>query len=332
MHTPLIHLYHNITQNGDKLDVLDQKMDWNTRINLRQSKALHHQDHLLGKVLHNQSHDAMRDWKQMKALKNATHQRMDIWNDVKANGVAIAENGVKADQLLGGQQDLKAAHAITQEQLGYINSNVLVNESKIDSVAHKVAEHRADFADHRADFAAHVDAAAFHDAKQDGLIAAHAAHDVKQDGLIAAQAEHDAKQDGLIASHAETQSILSKHAADHADHAARQNDFNTYQTEFNAKVDSHMMAEKSHMHQQDHEMAAAAHHRAHEDMNMFHGHHSHHGHHNYVSKTVMKPVKKAVLVLPHGSKAYKKEYESIVPVTKTYSTGHHHHGHHGHHY
>jgi hypothetical protein len=272
----------------------------------------------------------MRDWKQMKALKNATAQRKDIWNDVKANGAAIASNGAKADLLLGGQAVLKAAHVATQEQIGDVKANVLINQAKLGELGIQVESHRNDFADHRADFANLVKSSAIHDAKQDGLIAAHAAHDARQDGLIAAHAAHDAKQDGLIAAHAETQNILSKHAADASAHAARQDEFNTYQTEFNAKVDAHMKDEQSHMHEQDHEMSAAAHHRSHENIHMAYADHGHHHHHNYVTKTVYKPKKKTVLVLPHGSKAYAKQYETVVPVKKTYSTGHHHHGHHHH--
>lgn len=335
MHTPSVHLYHKILQNGDKLDVLDHKMDWNTQINLRQSKALDHQDQALHQVLHNQSHDAMRDWKHMKAHKMAALQRKDIMGQVSANGVGIEDNGKKADMLLVGQEVLKDAHGYTQNQLRAVQGDVLKNQGMIGELGVQVAQHRGDFADHRADFAAHVDAAAVHDAKQDGLIAAHAEHDAKQDALIAAHADHDAKQDGLIADHAQTQAILSQHVEDSNAHVSRQDEFNAEQRAFNAKVDSHMADEKSHMHKQDHEMMAAAHHRSHENYHMAHHGHGYHGHIHptYVTKTVMKPKKKTVLVLPHGARVQKKTYTEMVPVKKTYEVGHHHHGHsHGHHH
>ena len=261
MHTPSVHLYHKIQNNGDKLDALNGKMNWNTMINMKQSKALHRQDHMLGKVLHNQKHDAMRDWKLMKGQKNATLQRKDMLTQIVNNGEGIASNGEKADMLLSGQEGLAAAHKYTQNQVAGVQKDVLINQGMIGDANAQLAGHRADFASHRADFANMVAAAEVHDAKQDGLIAAHAAHDAKQDGLIAAQAAHDAKQDGLIADHAATQALLANHDAKSDAYIARQDAVNADQKDFNSKVDAHMSAEKKHMHIQKHDMHAASHHR-----------------------------------------------------------------------
>jgi len=306
-------------------------MNWNTMMNMKQKKALHRQSHMLGKVLHNQAHDAMRDRKHMKAHKLAALQRKDIMSNVAQNGEGIAANGAKADSLLAGQEALKDAHGFTQNQVKQVQSDVLVNKGMIADVSAQVAGHRDDFAGYRQDFNAHVAAAQAHDAKQDGLIAAHATHDAKQDALIAAQAAHDAKQDGLIADHAQTQDMLRQQMDLTAAHVSRQDAFNAEQRSFNGKVDDHMNVEKKHMHIQAHEMSAAAHHRSHERHHMAHDH-DHHYHyqspcHGYSCPTYKK--KNAFVVLPKGSTIHKKTvYE---PETRLYEVGHYHHGHgHGH--
>ena len=333
MHTPSVHLFHKLHQNGEKIDVLNGKINYNTILNMKQSKALHRQGHMLGKVLHNQKHDAMRDYKHMKAHKMAALQRKDIMGQVSANGQGISANAAKADSLLAGQETLKDAHGYTQNQIKMVQGDVMKNQGMIGDVNAQVMGHRSDFANYKQEFNAHVDASKAHDAKQDGLISAHAAHDAKQDGLIAAQAQHDAKQDGLIASHAQTQDMLGKQMEVTAAHVDRQDAFNAEQRGFNVKVGAHMKNEQSHMHKQDHEMSAAAHHRSHERHHMAHDHHGHyhHGHSHpiYKAKTVYTKKKKNVLVLPHGAKIKKSTY--YVPEKKTYYAGHHHgHGHHGH--
>jgi hypothetical protein len=329
MHTPSVHLYQKMFQNGDKLDVLNHKMNWNTMMNIKQKKALHRQSHMLGKVLHNQAHDAMRDWKHMKAHKMAALQRKDIMDHVVENGDGIAANGAKADALLIGQEVLKDAHGYTQNQLKQVQGDVLINQGMIADVGAQVAGHRDDFALYRKDFDAHAAAAQIHDAKQDALIADHAVHDAKQDALIAAQAAHDAKQNGLIADHAQTQDMLKQQMDLTAAHVSRQDAFNAEQRSFNEKVDDHMNVEKKHMHIQAHEMSAAAHHRSHERHHMAHDH-DHHYHspcHGYSCPTYKK--KNAVVVLPKGATIHKKTvYE---PETRLYEVGHYHHGHgHGH--
>lgn len=340
MHTPSVHLYQKLHHNSDKLDVLNHKMNYNTMINIKQSKALHHQDHMLDKVLANQAQDAMRDWKHMKAHKMAAYQRKDIMGQVSQNGAGIQSNGQKADSLLAGQEQLKDAHGFTQNQIRTVYGEVKQNQNMIADVGNQVASHRSDFQNHVVKFDAHVEHSMEHDAKQDGLIAAHAAHDAKQDGLIAAHAAHDAKQDGLIQDHSQTQAMLGQHMDDAKAHDNRQQAFIENQTSFNNKVAGHMKAESMHMEKEEDEIMRAAHHRAHENIHMAHsGHHHHHHSHShkhrhpkYVAKTVVKPKTKNVLVIPHGAVLQKKTY--YVPETKLYKKGHYHHNHghgHGHH-
>ena len=333
MHTPSVHLYHKLYQNGEKIDVLNGKMNFNTIMNLKQGKALHRQGHMLGKVLHNQAHDAMRDYKHMKAHKMAALQRKDIMMQASDNGQGIAANGAKADALLAGQEMLKDAHGYTQNQLKALKGDVLTNQGMIADVGSQVYQHRADFANYKKDFDDHVMASKVHDAKQDGLIADFHAHDVKQDGLIADFKVHDAKQDALIADHAQTQDMLAKQMAVTAAHIDRQDAFNAEQRGFNDKVDYHMKDEQNHMHDQDHEMMAAAHHRSHERHHMAHHDHGHyhygHAHPVYKTKTVLKKKKKAVVVIPKEAKVFEKTV--IEPETRLYEVGHYHHGHgHGH--
>ena len=333
MHTPSVHLYQKMHHNSDKLDAINHKMNYNTMINMKQSKALYHQDKMLDHVLKNQSHDAMRDWKHMKAHKKAAYQRKDIMDKVVQNGHGIIANGEKAHALLAGQEELKDAHGYTQNQIKMVQGDVLKNQHMIGEVGAQVASHRVDFGEFKGEFDAHVAHAHEHDAKLDGLIAAQAHHDAKQDGLIAAQAEHDAKQDGLIAAHAYTQNMLGHHIEDHKAHDSRQEAFIADQSTFNNKIDAHMKAEKDHMYKEEQEMMKAAHHRAHENIHMAHsGHHHHHHSHShshpkYVEKIV--PRKKHVLVIPHGVALEKKSY--YVPEKRLVKTGNYHHAHaHGH--
>lgn len=324
LHTPSVHLYQKLHHNSDKLDVLNHKMNYNTVVNLKQSKALHHQDKILDQVLDNQAKDAMRDWKSLKAHKEAAYQRNDIMSQALKNGKGIYANSHKADSLLAGQEQLKDAHGYTQNQIRHVYDEVKKNQGMIADVGHQVAGHRSDFKHYLGDFQHHVAQAKHHDAKQDGLIAAQAHHDAKLDGLIAAQAHHDAKQDGLIASQDQTQAMLGQHMTDASAHDARQQAFIENQSTFNNKVAAHMEAEKHHMKHEEDEMKRAAHHRKHERIHMAlngrsHHHHYHkhkHTHPKYVTKTIIKPKKKNVLVLPHGAVLQKKAY--YVPEKAVY--------------